>query len=69
MILGVRCNSLATLGILASRSSIVLMVNILAPVGWRIVLLGSYVADSLSGAVLANKDMFANEYTSAVVFK
>ena len=68
MIPGTRCTSLAALGSLASRSSIVLVVNILAPAGWRIVLVGSCVADSLAGAPLANNETFAAESTSVVVF-
>ena len=68
MIPGVQCASLAALGSLASRSSIVLLVNILDPVGWRIFFVGSCVTDSMAGAPLANNDTFAAESTSAVVF-
>ena len=38
MIPGAKCASLAALGSLVSRGSIMLVVNILAPEGWRIVL-------------------------------
>ena len=44
------------------------MVNILALEGWRIVFVGSYVADLLAGALLVNNGTFAAESTSAVVF-
>ena len=68
MIPGARCASLAALGSLASRSSIVLVVNICAPAGWNIVFVGSCVADSLAGAPLANNHTFAAESTSAAMF-
>ena len=69
MIPDARCASLAALGSLISRSPIVLVVNILSSEGWRIVLVGiCCVAESLSGAPLAYKDMFAADSTSAVVF-
>ena len=45
-----------------------MVVNILAPAGWRIVFVESYVFDSMVGAPLANNDMFADESTSAAVF-
>ena len=68
MIPGERCAFLDTLGSLASRSSIVLVMNILAPAGSRIVFVGSCVANSLAVALLANNDTFSAESTSAVVF-
>ena len=68
MIPGARCASLAALGSLGSMISIVLLVNILAPEGWRIVFVGSYVADSMAGALLVNNNMFSAESSSAVVF-
>ena len=68
MIPGARCASLTALGSLASRSLIVLVVNILAPEGWRIVFVGSCVADLLARAPLANNKMFADESNSALVF-
>ena len=68
MIPGAQCASLTALGSLASRSSIVLLMNILAPAGCRIIFVGSCVADSLAGAPLANNDTFASESTSVVVF-
>ena len=68
MIPGARCASLDALVCLTIRSSIVLVVNILAPEGWRIVFVGISVADSLAGAPLSNNDTFAAESTSAVVF-
>ena len=63
-----RCASLADLGSLSSRSYIVLVANILAPEGWRIVFVGSCVSDSLAGAPLANNNTFVAESNSAVVF-
>ena len=68
MIPGARCASLDALVSLAIRSSIVLVVNIGAPAGWRIIFVGSCVVESLAGAPLANNDTFATESTSAVVF-
>ena len=67
MIPGARCAFLDALGSLASRSSIVLVVNISAPDVWKIVFFGSCVADSLAGAPCANNDTFAAKSTSAVV--
>ena len=68
MIPGARCASLSALGSLESSTSIVLVVNILAPVDWRIIFVESCAADSLAGAPLANKNTFAADSTSAVVF-
>ena len=68
MIPGAQCASLAALGSLASRSSIVLLMNILAPAGCRIVFVGSCVTYLMAGALLANNDTFADESTSGVVF-
>ena len=68
MIPGARCASLAALGSLASSSSIVLVANIRATEGWRIVFVGSCVADLLDGAPLDNNDAIDDESTSAVVF-
>ena len=68
MIPGARCTSLAALGSLSSMSTIVLLVNILALAGWRIVFVGSCVAESMAGASLANNDTFTAESTSVVVF-
>ena len=64
---GARCASLDALGSLAIRSSIALVVDIRVPAGWKIVFVGSCVADSLAGAPLANNNTFAAESTSAVV--
>ena len=68
MIPGARCAPLAALGSLASRISIVLLVNIFALAGWRIFFVGSCVYDSMAGASLANNYTFSSESTSAVVF-
>ena len=68
MIPGAMCASLTALVSLVSRSSIVLVANIRALAGWRIVFVGSCVADSLAGAPLANNNTFAAESTSALVF-
>ena len=65
---GARCASLDALGSLAIRSSIALVVDIRVPAGWKIVFVGSCVADSLAGAPLANNDKFATESTREVVF-
>ena len=67
MIPGARCASLAALGSLSSKSSIVLVVNIRDPSGWRIFFVGSCVADSLAGAPLDKNYMFAAESASVVV--
>ena len=66
---GARCASLAALCSLLRRRSNVLVVNILAPDGWRIVLVGSWMAASFSGAPSVAKDTLAAESTNAVVFK
>ena len=68
MIPGAWCAYLAALDSLVSRISIVLLMNILAPSGWRTVFVGSCVADLMAGASLANNDKFAAESTSVVVF-
>ena len=68
MIPGARCTSLAALGILEIRSSIVLLVNIRAPAGWRIAFVGICVANLIAGALLANNNTFAAESTSVLVF-
>ena len=66
---GARCASLAALGSLLMSSSSVLVVNIRAPAGWMIVLVGSWCFASFAGALVVSRDTFAAESTKAVVSK
>ena len=68
MIPGARCASLDALDSMVIRSSIVLVANIRGPEGWKIVIVGSCVADLLDGAPLDNNDTIDDESTSAAVF-
>ena len=66
---GARWDSQAAFGSFESRSSNVLVVNILAPEGWRIVLVGSCGQFLLAGAPSESRDTFAAESTKAVKFR
>ena len=67
MIVGAQCASLAALGSLLISSSSVLVVNIRAPAGWMIVLVGNWFSDSFAGALVLRRETFAAESTKAVV--
>ena len=69
IIVGARCASLAFCGNFLRSSSNVMEVNILAPVGWRIVLVGIWSTALFAGASFASKDTLAPESSRAVVFK
>ena len=66
---GARWASRAAFGSFVSRSSKVLDVNIRAPAGWRMVLVGSCGQFSLAGAPSASSDIFAAESTKAVLLR
>ena len=68
MIPGTRCAYLSDLVSLVSSSFIVLVVNIRALAGWKIVFVVNCVTDLLAGTTLANNDTFTAESTRAVVF-
>ena len=46
-----------------------MVVNIWAPEGWRIVLVGNWGVDSLAGTLSESSDTFATESTKAVTLR
>ena len=62
---GDRCASLDDLGSLDNGNSKVLVVNIRAPEGWRIVLVGNWGVHLLEGALSARSDTSTAESTKA----
>ncbi len=67
MIVGASWASRAARGSLVKRSSRVLVVNILAPAGWMIVLVGNCVAATVDGDDDWRRLTFAAESSKAVV--
>ena len=67
--LGAQCASLAACGSFCSKRSKVLVVNMRAPVGWRMVLVDSWVAAFLVGAAGDSRETLAPESKSAVVVR
>ena len=66
---GARWASRAAFGSFGSRSSKVFVVNIRAPEGWMIVLVGSCGQFSLAGAPSTSRETFSAESTKAVKFR
>ena len=66
---GSQCAYLSAFGSLDNRISKVLVMNIWAPGGWRIVLVGNWGVNLLAGALSASSDTFATESTKAVLLR